>query len=272
MLSDLERQQLDLERRLQTAEKTRGEAERSRERARRDEAEAGRALKDLGRERRRVLREAHGEAASLVADTRREVERLLSRARERPGREDAREMRRRIEQRREALEEGLRQTQERPEPPLRPGDLKPGDRVWVEFLKDHGRVAALSDDGRRAMIEVGRMRVELGIEDLCRPRPDAQPPAAPTPAVALAAPRHADVPAELNLIGQRVEEAVARLEQYLDAAILAQRAEVRIIHGYGTGALRKAVHAFLQTAPVTGFRLGEETRDPGGAGVTIVTL
>ena len=48
--------------------------------------------------------------------------------------------------------------------------------------------------------------------------------------------------------------------------------EVRIVHGSGTGALRKAVHEYLKGLRITGYRLGVENKDPGGAGVTIVTL
>ena len=54
--------------------------------------------------------------------------------------------------------------------------------------------------------------------------------------------------------------------------MLAAWPQVRIVHGYGTGALRKAVHACLAKTGVENFRLGVETEDPGGAGVTLVTL
>ena len=68
-----------------------------------------------------------------------------------------------------------------------------------------------------------------------------------------------------------MEEALERLDKYLDDAFLAGLAEVRIIHGKGTGAVRGAVHEALHNHPlVSGFRLAEPSA--GGAGVTLVTV
>jgi DNA mismatch repair protein MutS2 len=78
-------------------------------------------------------------------------------------------------------------------------------------------------------------------------------------------------PAELVLIGERVEPALARLDDYLDRALLASRPEVRVVHGHGTGRLRDAVRAHLRGHPaVDDQRPGEEKE--GGNGATVVTL
>ena len=57
-----------------------------------------------------------------------------------------------------------------------------------------------------------------------------------------------NIPMSLNLIGMRVEEALIALKNYIDAALLARYEQVNIIHGFGTGALRKAVHEFLKSS------------------------
>ncbi len=76
---------------------------------------------------------------------------------------------------------------------------------------------------------------------------------------------------ELNLIGQRVDEALINLRKYLDNARVAHYKTVRIIHGFGTGALRNAVHDYLSSQSfVSEFRLGGESE--GGHGATVVTL
>jgi DNA mismatch repair protein MutS2 len=80
-----------------------------------------------------------------------------------------------------------------------------------------------------------------------------------------------DVPAEINLVGLTVDEALPRVDKLLDDAALGDRREVRVIHGFGEGKLRKAVAGFLQGHPhVAAWRAGGARE--GGGGVTIVEL
>jgi DNA mismatch repair protein MutS2 len=81
----------------------------------------------------------------------------------------------------------------------------------------------------------------------------------------------AELPTTLNLIGDRVDEALARLDTYLDRASLGGIGEVTVVHGIGTGALRAGVREHLSRHPlVTDHRQGEKYE--GGSGVTVVTL
>lgn len=76
---------------------------------------------------------------------------------------------------------------------------------------------------------------------------------------------------EINVIGYTVEEAIFAIDKYLDNCVLSKLSPVRIVHGKGTGTLRKAVHAFFKTHPhVKSFRLG--TFGEGEMGVTVVEL
>jgi DNA mismatch repair protein MutS2 len=76
---------------------------------------------------------------------------------------------------------------------------------------------------------------------------------------------------ELNLIGQRVDEALVNLASYIDSARVAHYQSIRIIHGFGTGALRKAVHNYLDSQRyIKDYRLGGEAE--GGHGATVVSL
>ena len=80
-----------------------------------------------------------------------------------------------------------------------------------------------------------------------------------------------NIPMSLNLIGMRVEEALIALRNYIDAALLVRYQQVTIIHGYGTGALRKAVHEYLKTCKyIEEYRLGGFNE--GGAGATVVKI
>ena len=75
----------------------------------------------------------------------------------------------------------------------------------------------------------------------------------------------------LNLVGYHIDEGLEKLDEYLDACTLRKYKEVKIIHGYGSGQLRNAIHNYLKKSPyVASFKLGDESY--GGSGVTIVKL
>jgi DNA mismatch repair protein MutS2 len=77
--------------------------------------------------------------------------------------------------------------------------------------------------------------------------------------------------AEINLVGQRVREGIDALAAFLDRSVRLGHSEVRVVHGLGTGALRRAVQEFLAASPYcTKFR--EESGPRGGGGVTVVEL
>jgi DNA mismatch repair protein MutS2 len=76
---------------------------------------------------------------------------------------------------------------------------------------------------------------------------------------------------EINVIGSTVEDATGRIDKFLDEAALANRARVRIIHGHGTGALRKGLAQFLSTHPLVDH-VSSETDDRGGKAITLVDL
>lgn len=277
LLHALDEQQGRMDREIRELERLRDEAVQARDAARRDYERVSLELESLRSQRKSLLREAQAEAASLVSGTRREVDHILTEARKQPDRDQARALRQRLEQRAQTLASAMERTRDTPRRPFAEGELKLGDRVWVEFFKDHGTVVTLGEDGRRATVEIGKVRFDLAQKDLGRPRPGSETRVRPEPAggAAPASPgkgRRPAVAAELNLVGQRVEEALLHLDAYLDDALLARMPCVRIIHGYGTGALRKAVHERLAKAGVQSFRLGDAEKDPGGEGVTLVTL
>ncbi|MBV8515693.1 MAG: Smr/MutS family protein, partial [Acidobacteria bacterium] len=76
---------------------------------------------------------------------------------------------------------------------------------------------------------------------------------------------------EINVIGSTVEEATDRVDKFLDEAALANRPRVRIIHGHGTGALRKGLAQFLSSHPLVA-RTAPEADDRGGKAITVVEL
>jgi DNA mismatch repair protein MutS2 len=141
-----------------------------------------------------------------------------------------------------------------------------------------GRVVALERGGRRATLEVGGMRVSVGIDDLAPAILDAAPKgaasnaeAAATGLTALRLDRARSVASSLDVRGARVDEAIEVVGRYLEDCSLAGLAKATIIHGHGTGALRDAVRAAAAAHPlVRAARPGE--RGEGGDGATVVTF
>jgi DNA mismatch repair protein MutS2 len=97
------------------------------------------------------------------------------------------------------------------------------------------------------------------------------PPARERIAVTVDRPDADAEPGEINLIGQRARDAVAALASFLDRAMRAGRSEIRVVHGVGTGALRKAIREFLATSPYC-VKYREAEPQAGGGGVTIAEL
>jgi DNA mismatch repair protein MutS2 len=141
--------------------------------------------------------------------------------------------------------------------------LQRGDLVE---LKERGlRGELLSIEGERAWIQRGTLRFEVPAAELRRVGREEKP------AVRVRLPSHDAAAAEISLLGLRAREAVGELEQFLDRSIQAGRRTVRIIHGIGSGALKRAVHDYLSTSPYcSAFRAGESGE--GGDGVTIAEL
>jgi len=157
-----------------------------------------------------------------------------------------------------------------------PERLEPGETVMVAPHGRKGTVLAAPDRSGRVEVLVGSVRFTLPVASLRRVREEA-PHEAPAGsgrwenALTLVRPEARVVPLEIDLRGSRAEEAVAAVDRYIDSAAVAGLASVRIIHGKGTGALRREVLAFLQgDERVKRFRSG--TFQEGDLGVTVVEI
>jgi DNA mismatch repair protein MutS2 len=123
------------------------------------------------------------------------------------------------------------------------------------------------------VLNVGGKKMTVDAKDLV-PLAGGPPSPAARPRGIAALQRTNDVVptfAELNLIGHRVDEALEESDKFLDRALLEGKQAVRIIHGFGTGALRKALREYLRKHPaVKSWRPGNENE--GGDGATVAVL
>lgn len=155
--------------------------------------------------------------------------------------------------------------------PVEQREVHVGDRAEHRKFKVSGEVVSI--EGTKAMLNVNGRKVQVEVKDLV---PLAgPPPKGPKTYKASTAKAAGDdvvpVSAELNLIGHRVDEALDESDRFLDRALLEGKQAVRIIHGFGTGALRKAVREHLRKHPaVKSWRPGAENE--GGDGATVAIL
>jgi DNA mismatch repair protein MutS2 len=152
------------------------------------------------------------------------------------------------------------------------GQLQAGVKIRVRgFSKP---VILRRVDGRSAEIEAGPLRMKVGLEEITGVEGEAAKKIAPAKrenVTVSARFTEGGATGEINVIGMRVEEATERVDKFLDEAALAHQTKVRIIHGHGTGALRKGLGEFLKTHPlVEGAQF--ESEEHGGKAITVVDL
>ena len=248
---------------------------------------------------RAELESARDTARETVARARAESQRLLSEIRRTVSEEW--ERLKRDERTRESLERSRRRLieasravagAEADRPPEAGGPARPGDRVEVAHLGLHGEVVAV--DGQTATVRGGTVTVKLPLQGLrvVQRRGGTAPSPRPSPLKGeggprvssplrgegqgeggrgISTPEKSSVADELHLVGRTTKDARDLLEKYLDDAFLAGLPSVRIIHGKGTGALRRTVAELLESHPlVAEHRLGAPHE--GGDGATVARL
>lgn len=262
VLSDIEADRRAYEYELAQAARHRTEAESLRARSEQE-------LARLRTDRQKTLARLREEGEALIGRARREIEAILDSLKSTPSRQEIQSAKTQLRQLAQELEEFAGAAQVAP-----PGEpvvsVQPGQAVFVVPLGTSGTVVGLSTRDE-VEVEVGTIRVKVqrealrtvvGKDTLPQPYPPVQ-------RERVAAVR--EVPGSISIRGQRVEEAIPTLDKYLDDAFVAGVPKVTVVHGKGTGALRKAVHEFLATHPhVKSFRLGE--RHEGDTGATVVEL
>jgi DNA mismatch repair protein MutS2 len=265
------------------------EIHRTREDIRRQEAQISamrREIEDERAELRAQLSSAEDERRNIIAAARREMQKELD--------EFRREMRRlRGEMRDASLPlDKLREVQDAAErvenalaAPVKDAVELPetangwtprlGDAVWLDTLRTRGTVVEL--DRSEALVQIGTLKVRAKLNEL-------KPPAESDSKIAkrrnvsvydyspeVSTPRAASPGLELDLRGARVEDALNRLDDYVDAAYLAGLPFARIIHGKGTGALRKAVQDRVREHALITKAVTAPPKE-GGEGVTIIYM
>lgn len=240
--------------------------------ARRESEEIRRGLADhrdrIEDERVAVLDDARRDAERELAALRSEVE-ALKRHQGRVGfdAQAADVTLRDIDARIETMRKRARPRRRAIETPVVARELQAGDRIQVRDIPQVGEAIAAPGEDGRVEVQFGGLRMKVGIDRIT----SVESPGGRAERVTVPQPAGPPVSAEIDLRGQRAEEAVERVESYLDDAFRAGLPSVRIIHGKGTGALRSAVRDALRANPLV--REYEAARqNEGGDGVTIAVM
>ncbi len=162
--------------------------------------------------------------------------------------------------------------QKRKKKTIKASDLMIGSNVHILTLNADGTVSTLPNEKGDLFVQAGLLRTQVNIKDL-ELLPDTKPKQEKRQSGSgrIRIDKASSVRQEVNLIGMTVDEAMPVLNKYLDDAYLAHMSQVTVIHGRGTGALRKAVHQQLARLKyVKSYRLGEFGE--GDMGVTVVSF
>lgn len=264
-------------------EKERMEAARLRAEAQQLRAEYERRYGDARQKAEDAVAKAKAQAAQILAQARREADAVIEELKAAVKQQREAERNQAIQSARKRLSAARKAVEGDDERPRRHGEpprgLKPGDAVTLISLGQTGYVLSEPDEAGNVLVQVGILKVTVNLTDLARAEePPAEKVKQSAPAGGsrqhgrqLAMAKAREIMTEVDLRGLTVDEALEKVEKYLDDAVLAGAPQIRIIHGKGTGALRKAITERLKTHPaVASFRLG--MMGEGGDGVTIAKL
>ncbi len=254
-----------LEENRRISEEYREETQRLKEEAAKLKSQYEKAKKDLENERQELVKKNASQVLAEIEKNKKELEQLIAEIRESKSLDDAKELRRLVEE-----EEKKRKDQvfeaEKKRRSLKPREeLVEGQQVLLR--QSNLPAVILQIEGNKALVQAGIMKINVPLVDLEPMEKEVEK----KPSISRYNLGKATIGIELNVIGKTVDEAIDDIDRYLDSAILAGLASVRIIHGKGTGALRKGIQEFLRSHPsVKGFRDGGQGE--GGIGATVVDL
>lgn len=266
---------LDMERKLQSSEKLAQQLEIEKDRLQGLTQLYKQRYEALQKQERQFKEKALQESEEIIRASNALIEKTIKEIREQQASRDA------IKRAKEAL---AHQTQKiaaqkaklsAPEksvgtPVLSPEQLKPGMTVLWDKQNVSGEIVSVSEQGRKALLQIDQFKFWVPAEEL---RASTRPKSRRTETVAAASRVEIkkDVLPELDIRGERLDDALSKVDKFLDDAILAGWQEVRIIHGKGTGVLRKGIAGFLAVdARVLEHKMA--AWNEGDMGVTIVTL
>ena len=270
----------DLEQSRVTIEKEQQEIAEYKERIRTLQEQLQKKNEKIDQAKDKILRDANEKARAILQEAKDVADETIRDFNKAGASADIKELEKKRQKVRDKINEkngklALGNTQKKPagQNTVDPKKLKKGDSVKIISMNLKGIVNTLPDAKGNLFVQCGIMRMQTNINDLVPVKEETitAPALQRTNTGKLKMSKSFSVSSEINLLGCTVDEAIAKLDKYLDDAYLAHLPSVRVVHGKGTGALRSAVQSHLKRLKyVKEYRLGEYGE--GDAGVTIVTF
>ena len=270
----------DLEQSRVTIEKEQQEIAEYKERIRTLQEQLQKKNEKIDQAKDKILRDANEKARAILQEAKDVADETIRDFNKAGASADIKELEKKRQKVRDKINEKngkltLGNTQKKPadQKTVDPKKLKKGDSVKIISMNLKGIVNTLPDARGNLFVQCGIMRMQTNVNDLVPVKEEtiAAPALQRTNTGKLKMSKSFSVSSEINLLGCTVDEAIAKLDKYLDDAYLAHLPSVRVVHGKGTGALRNAVQSHLKRLKyVKEYRLGEYGE--GDAGVTIVTF
>lgn len=270
----------DLEQSRVTIEKEQQEIAEYKERIRTLQEQLQKKNEKIDQAKDKILRDANEKARAILQEAKDVADETIRDFNKAGASADIKELEKKRQKIRDKINEkngklALGNTQKKPadQKTVDPKKLKKGDSVKIISMNLKGIVNTLPDARGNLFVQCGIMRMQTNVNDLVPVKEETitAPALQRTNTGKLKMSKSFSVSSEINLLGCTVDEAIAKLDKYLDDAYLAHLPSVRVVHGKGTGALRNAVQSHLKRLKyVKEYRLGEYGE--GDAGVTIVTF
>ena len=270
----------DLEQSRVTIEKEQQEIAEYKERIRTLQEQLQKKNEKIDQAKDKILRDANEKARAILQEAKDVADETIRDFNKAGASADIKELEKKRQKVRDKINEkngklALGNTQKKPadQKTVDPKKLKKGDSVKIISMNLKGIVNTLPDARGNLFVQCGIMRMQSNVNDLVPVKEETitAPALQRTNTGKLKMSKSFSVSSEINLLGCTVDEAIAKLDKYLDDAYLAHLPSVRVVHGKGTGALRNAVQSHLKRLKyVKEYRLGEYGE--GDAGVTIVTF
>lgn len=270
----------DLEQSRVTIEKEQQEIAEYKERIRTLQEQLQKKNEKIDQAKDKILRDANEKARAILQEAKDVADETIRDFNKAGASADIKELEKKRQKVRDKINEkngklALGNNQKKPasQKTVDPKKLKKGDSVKILSMNLKGIVNTLPDARGNLFVQCGIMRMQTNVNDLVPVKEETitAPALQRTNTGKLKMSKSFSVSSEINLLGCTVDEAIAKLDKYLDDAYLAHLPSVRVVHGKGTGALRSAVQSHLKRLKyVKEYRLGEYGE--GDAGVTIVTF
>lgn len=248
-------------------DKLKEEAEAYKEEAERQKRLYEDKLIDFEKEKNKMVEEAYMKADKLVKDAQAKAKALIDKIKKDEfKKEELKATEKSLNMLRQAIVEDKKKTVKKEKKVKRNLNIKVGDKVFVKSLSQDGVVLKVIAEKEQLQIQAGILKLVVNYDDVNKREEPKKKQYVKVHNV-----KRSNARSEVDLRGKMVDDAIHELEEYLDRAMLSGFNEVYIIHGKGTGALRKGIREYLRTSHyISEFRDADQNQ--GGFGCTVAKL